>query len=127
MTATTTTTTERPFPFDTATGIKDGAIVYFGWQAHLKLHSTGDTVCISGRTKSVVIRTMVELGWDPDEIDLDRIVPIALTAPAAITTKSAGRFSPLDFETAETVDKAVKAVKKKAPPPTAVEDEDDLI
>lgn len=123
---TATSTTERPFPFDTATGIKDGATVYFGWQTLLKLGSTGDTISISGRTKSVVIRTMVELGWNPDDIDLNLITPIALTIPAAITTKNSGRFSPLDFETAETVEKNVKAMKKQAPPQVA-DDDNDLI
>lgn len=122
---------ERPFPFDTATGIKDGAIVYFGWQTLVRDPESGDTVCIVGKTKSAVVRTLVKYAlFDFDNINLDQIVPIAMTPTGAITTKSAGRFNPVDYETTELVEKNVKAAKtsaKKNTPPIPVDEDDDLI
>lgn len=120
----------RPFPHDEAVSIKEGALVYFAWQTLIRDPESGEMHCIVARTKSAVVRAMVRSGHDFDLINLEKIIPAALLTPQAITTKSAGRISPLDFETSETVEKNVKAAKdssaKKAPPPVA-DDEDDLI
>lgn len=122
--------TERPFPYDTATGITNGSIVYFGWQGLVRDGQTNETVCIIGKTKTEVVHGLIRSGVEVDKINADLITPVAMVAPRAITTKNAGRFSPLEFETAETVAKNVKtakeSVKAKTPPPK-VGDEDDLI
>lgn len=120
----------RPFPHDEALSIKEGAPVYFAWQTLIKDPESGEMHCIVARTKSAVVRAMVRSGHDLDLIDLEKIIPAALLSPQGITTKSAGRISPLDFETSETVEKNVRAAKdsaKKKTPPPVVDDEDDLI
>lgn len=120
----------RPFHHDEAVTIKPGARVYFAWQTLIRDPDSGEMHCIVAGTKSAVVRAMVSSGYDLDFIDPEKIVPVAMTTPQAITTRSAGRFSPLNFETAETVEKNVKAAKsspQKKAPPTPVDDEDDLI
>lgn len=120
----------RPFPFDEAVTIKPGARVYFAWQTLIRDPDSGEMHCVVAGTKSAVVRAMVRSGYDLDIIDPEKIIPVAMTTPQAITTASAGRVSPLDFETTETVEKNVKSLKesaKKKAPPTPVDDEDDLI
>lgn len=126
---TTTDKPVRPFPHDEAVSIKEGTLVYFAWQTLIRDSDSGELHSIVAKNKSAVIRAMVRAGHDLDLIDPGKIVPVAMAVPQAISTRNAGRFSPLDFETAETVEKNAKATKdsaKKKAPPTTVDD-DDLI
>ncbi len=81
-------TSLRPFPYDFATRVNEGAIVHFCYQALCVDPATGEYICVLGKTKDASLHGLRSLGVQEDQIVEAHIQQVAMMSPSAIRTRS---------------------------------------